>query len=248
MYRQRGEYRLKVYDAFQWSEKRKTRVCRQAQMAAYGMDWQLISDKLASTHEGGNCESAKKINVNFKLLSYLTPVTGVFEAMIPWRFFVKKAGQDSSGEKGIQSLNELVRRFPVRGGQSEMHQLKSSLCWVSVHHIFKRCSFLSVYLAHCHHFMSQAGQHPFLWAWWKHCAKLCTSAQNVSRKIISLGCCFQLVTRLCWLLFLYHIRPVLLVFAGLSCLAFTLSVISSLSTGQLLPVASFWHPHSALTS
>lgn len=56
----------------------------QAQMAMNRMDWQLMNNILVSIHEGENCESAKKINVNFKPLSYLTTWTyqRVFEAMM----------------------------------------------------------------------------------------------------------------------------------------------------------------------
>lgn len=55
--------------------KEKYNTSTQAQMAVNRVDWQLINNKLLSTHKAGNYESAKKVNVNFKPLSNLTTWT-----------------------------------------------------------------------------------------------------------------------------------------------------------------------------
>lgn len=122
-------------------------------MAVNRMDWELIHNKLVSTHEGGNCYFAKKIYVSVKPLSCQTTWTchRSFWSNDVVKVYVKKTDQTTVFSRSVRERNPVFKwahrkLSGQRGGQIGMHQVKSTFCWVSVHPFFKRCSFLSICL------------------------------------------------------------------------------------------------------
>lgn len=140
-------------------------------------------------------------------------------------FWIKnavKVGVEKSGKTTILSLVLEAEKYSLcvpkklsslRNAHREVHWVKSMFCWVSVVSVLKRCS--STFLIQAV-IISHLKWGSILFPRLGEC-----DAQNCLRLLRTfLGRCFPHLLLstchmcLCWLIFLYHIKPALLVFTS----------------------------------